>query len=348
MITDEVPGRNPLSIPDIQELEYALGIDYAQIWVDKLLRKASKLKGCQAKTELIAVVSTGQHAKIGWADSESILQKNPNLDEEQVDAVVKATNKQCATELIHEKDCQVAVNAFLQSMMGKTSLEVLKADPAYDENDKEKMDPTVTWERIMATHILERDGPGLQKQIISVNRLLHQFTALRHDANVESITEYSQRRDRAKMALSTSGFNIDKIWLDSEEKRVIHFLHSLDQNKYGGLIRDVANGVVAIPATITDLLTIARDRKEIAYSGAKRDRTLLSDSSKTQDPLQPYEWLNYEEWSALSAETREEMSAHNSKIEKAADSLAKMGWSEGRWKKNPNHRTHQHKGTYRQ
>ena len=101
------------------------------------------------------------------------------------------------------------------------------------------------------------------------------------------------------------------------------------------MIRDVANGVVAIPATITDLLTIARDRKEIAYSGAKRDRTLLSDSSKTQDPLQPYEWLNYEEWSALSAETREEMSAHNSKIEKAADSLAKMGWSEGRWKKNP-------------
>ena len=333
MITDEISGRNPLSITDIQELEYSLGIDYAQIWVDKLLRKASKLKGSQSKTELIAVVSTGQHAKIGWADSESILEKNPNLDEEQVDAVVKATNKQCAMELIHEKDCQVAVNAFLQSMMGKTSLEVLKADPVYDENDKTRMDPTVTWERIMATHILERDGPGLQKQIISVNKLLYQFTAMKHNASTESITEYAQKIDRAKKALSTSGFDVDKMWLDSDEKRVIHFLHSLDPTKYGGLIRDVANGVVAVPSTITDLLTIARDRKEIAYGGAKRDRTLLSNDNKSQDPLQPYEWLSYDEWAALSAERREKMSEHNTRIQKAGDELAKMGWAEGRWKK---------------
>ena len=52
-----------------------------------------------------------------------------------------------------------------------------------------------------------------------------------------------------------------------------------------------------------------------------------------KDPLQPYEWLNYDEWAGLSTEERETMSAHNSKIEKAADALAKMGWSEGRWKK---------------
>ena len=41
-------------------------------------------------------------------------------------------------------------------MMGKTSVEVLKIDPIYDENDKNEMDPTVTWQRIMATHILAR------------------------------------------------------------------------------------------------------------------------------------------------------------------------------------------------
>ena len=85
--------------------------------------------------------------------------------------------------------------------------------------------------------------------------------------------------------------------------------------------------------SITDLLTMARDRKEIAYGSNKRDRTLLSDDKKEQDPLQPYEWLSYDEWSALSSERREEMSAHNTRIEKAAESLAKMGWTEGRWKK---------------
>ena len=95
----------------------------------------------------------------------------------------------------------------------------------------------------------------------------------------------------------------------------------------------MANGVVAVPDTITDLLTIARDRKEIAYGGNKRERTLLTQGKDTKDPLQPYEWLNYDEWAGLSTEERETMSAHNSKIEKAADSLAKMGWSEGRWKK---------------
>ena len=74
MITDEVAERHVLSIPDIKRLEFSLGIDTAQIWVDQFLRRANKLKGGQAKAELIAVVSTGKHAKIGWADPESILE----------------------------------------------------------------------------------------------------------------------------------------------------------------------------------------------------------------------------------------------------------------------------------
>ena len=67
----------------------------------------------------------------------------------------------------------------------------------------------------MATHILEREEPGVRKQIISVNKLLHQFTMMRHNAAIESITEYSQKRDRAKIALATSGFDVDTLWLDT-------------------------------------------------------------------------------------------------------------------------------------
>ena len=333
MISDEDANKQMLSMPDQQQLEYALGIDGAQIWVDQFGRKVNKLKGCQAKAELVAILTTGKHAKVDWADSISVLAENPHLNEEQVTAVVKARNKQCADELIHVKDCRIAVNALLHSVMGKTSLEVLKADPIFEDNDKNLMDPAVTWARIMATHVLEREGPGVQKQIISVNNLLHQFTTMRQNAASESITEHSQRRDRAKKALSTSGFDVDMLWLDTEEKRVVHFLHSLDPSKYGGLIRDVSNGVVAIPGSMTDLLTMARDRKEIAFGNHKKERTLLSDDSKGQDPLQPYEWLSYDEWAALSAETREKMSEHNTRIQKAGDALAKMGWAEGRWRK---------------
>ena len=80
---------------------------------------------------------------------------------------------------------------------------------------------------------------------------------------------------------------------------------------------------------------MARDRKEIAYGSNKRERTLVSQEKQEQDPLQPYEWLDYGEWVTLSSEKREEISTHNTKIEKAAELLAKMGWSDGRWKKKP-------------
>jgi hypothetical protein len=176
MISDEDANKQMLSMPDQQKLEYALGIDGAQIWVDQFSRKVNKLKGCQAKAELVAILTTGKHAKVNWVDSISVLAENPHLNEEQVTAVVKARNKQCTDELIHVKDCRIAVNALLHSVMGKTSLEVLKADPIFEDNDKNLMDPAVTWARIMATHVLEREGPGVQKQIISVNNLLHQFT----------------------------------------------------------------------------------------------------------------------------------------------------------------------------
>ena len=161
MDTTELGARHVLSIPEQGKLEFASGIDAAQVWVDQFKRRANKLKGCQTKSELVAILSTGGHHEIEWADVEAISALNPSLDEDQVDAVVKARNKQCAAELLHVQDCRVAVNAFLHSLMGKTSIEVLKTDPVFDYNDQNEMDPTVAWKRIMATHILEREGPGV-------------------------------------------------------------------------------------------------------------------------------------------------------------------------------------------
>ena len=86
-----------------------MGIDASQIWVDQLRRQVNKQKGGQAKAELVSVIATGKHAEVNWADEESVLAENPYLNEEQVSAVVKIRNKQCADELIHVKDCRVAV-----------------------------------------------------------------------------------------------------------------------------------------------------------------------------------------------------------------------------------------------
>ena len=80
MKTDEVADRHILSIPELQKLEFALGIDASQIWVDQFSRQVNKLKGGQAKAELVAVIATGNHAEVNWADAESVLAENPYLN----------------------------------------------------------------------------------------------------------------------------------------------------------------------------------------------------------------------------------------------------------------------------
>ena len=111
MDNSELGARQLLSIPDQEKLEFSAGIDAAQIWVDQLKRRANKLKGSQAKSELVAILSTGDHYEIEWADAEAISALDHSLDENQVDAVVKARNKQCAAELLQVQKCRVAVDA---------------------------------------------------------------------------------------------------------------------------------------------------------------------------------------------------------------------------------------------
>ena len=96
MDNSELGARQLLSIPDQEKLEFSAGIDAAQIWVDQLKRRANKLKGSKAKSELVAILSTGDHYEIEWADAEAISAINHSLNEDQIDAVVKARNKQCA------------------------------------------------------------------------------------------------------------------------------------------------------------------------------------------------------------------------------------------------------------
>ena len=249
-------------MPDAPLLEFSSGIDGAQKWIDQFLRSSLKMKSSQSKSELVSIIQTGGHYNIEWADEKLIREKTHGLTSGQVAAIVAAQDKRCANELINVDAPRVAVNAFLHSVMGKTSLEILMANPVFKENDSGDQDPTVSWARITATHILEREGPGLQKTVMATNQLLNQYTNMRMVAN-ESATDFLQRRERVKKALLTSGLDVESMWLDTENKKVIHFLYSLDTVRYGGLIRDIANGVVAIPASITDLIAFARDRKKL-------------------------------------------------------------------------------------
>jgi len=221
--------------------------------------------------------------------------------------------------------------------MGKTSLEILMNDELYNDNDLNAKDPTVAWARIMATHVHSREGSGTQKRFCAVNTMIGEFANIRQTETNESITEYLRRYERAQKALLNAGFDVESSWLDSEEKKVVKFLYSLDQSKYGRMIRDVANLVVPIPASIRELIKVAKERKEVKTPSASQrtevlvtntatasERTAVMVTSKQEsqrDPLNPHPRYSVEEWTAFTADERLAILKHNANIKNAAAAL---------------------------
>ena len=84
------------------------------------------------------------------------------------------------------------------------------ADPVFRENDSGNQDPTISWSRISATHVSEREGLGLQKTVLATNQRLNQDTNMR-TAESEGATDFLQRRERVKKALLTHGLDVESI-----------------------------------------------------------------------------------------------------------------------------------------
>ena len=87
--------------------------------------------------------------------------------------------------------------------------------------------------------------------------------------------------------------------------------------------------MVGIPASITDLIALARDRKEL-QSTAVKERNHTAMVTKTDDlkldnnerhPLQPYKRIAGEEYHKLSRVEKDARRRHNDNIEKAGQAL---------------------------
>jgi len=328
----ETATRTELHLPGFSKLEHSAGSQGAQVWTEELERRVGNIRNSQTKSELLQIIRTGKHYEIAWRNEQQVRALFPQLDDTQIAATIEASNKISARELVEQEVCRIAVNAFLHTMMGKSSLEVLMNDEAYNYNDLNEKDPTVTWSRIMATHVTERNGSGTQKQYNALNTMITEFASIRQDGETESITEYMRRYERAEKTLMNAGFDVKSQWLDSEEKRVVKFLYSLDQVKFGRLIRDVANMVVAIPDSIQDLIKVAKDRKEVVATTQKRSvlattihtddsQSVFLTSEKERDPLSPYPRYSSEEWGNFSSIERSKILKHNAAIRKASASM---------------------------
>ena len=251
-----------ITLPRFTKLEFVAGSQGALVWTEELERRLGNVINSQMKSELMEIIRTGLHHEIKWKTEQQMQTLFPDLDKNQIAATVEASNKISAKELVNQDECRIAVNAFLHNMMGKTSLEILMNDELYNDNDLNAKDPTVAWARIMATHVHSREGSGTQKRFCAVNTMIGEFADIRQTGTDESITEYLRRYERSQKALLNAGFDVESSWLDNEEKKVVKFLYSLDQSKYGRMIRDVANLVVPIHASIRELIKVAKERKE--------------------------------------------------------------------------------------
>ena len=144
MAKADTTDTQALTMQDAPMLEFSHGIDGAQRWMDKILRSSLKMKSNLSKSELVSIVQTGKHYEIEWADEEMIRKKSPSLTKSQVAAIVAVQDKRCAQDLMNIDASRIAVNAFLHSLMGKMSLEVLMADPIFRENDSGSQDPEIS------------------------------------------------------------------------------------------------------------------------------------------------------------------------------------------------------------
>ena len=270
-----------IQLPGMAKLEYSSGSQGSMIWVEDLERKIGNIRNCLSKMELLQIIRTGTHHQIEWRTEAQVRADFPGLEETQIAAILESSHKISARELVQQQECRTAVNAFLYSMMGKSSLEQLMNDEVYNRNDLNAKDPVVSWARIMATHVTQRDGPGTQRQHTALNTMIADFATIQQDGATESITEYMRRYERAEKTLLNAGFDVKLQWLDSEEKRVIKFLYSLDSVKFGRFIRDVANMVVPIPVSIQELIKTAKERKEIVTTTQRT--SVLATSSFIDD-----------------------------------------------------------------
>ena len=327
--TQYTASQTEIRLPELAKLEWSTGSQGALIWIEELERTVGSIRNSQSKSELLQIIRNGKHYEIEWKTKQQVRAQFPDLEEEQIAATLEASNKISARELVQQQECRVAVNAFLHSVMGKSSLDTLMNDEIYNHNDLNNKDPAVAWSRIMATHVTQRDGSGTQKQYTAVNTMVSEFAVMSQDHS-ESITEYLRRYERSKKALLNAGLDVEQHWLDNEEKKVVKFLYSLDQSKYGRLIRDVANLVVPIPGSIRELIKVAKERKEIKTATVSQRAAVLATvhrSSQTtgeenkRDPLVPYPRYDSEEWAKFTAAERTKISKHNANIRKAAAAL---------------------------
>ena len=339
---------NYAPVLDIRKSDYSKGADENFVWTQDLLQAVCCHRESLVKTVLFQLLNgAGLYEPKWWSEAE-IRAKYPRiLTPLQIAAMTKKLDDQTATEITQLDDAYICANSTLIRVYGPSSIDILKSDKDYKLNQQKQVpNPMVTLQRFMCTHITEREGKGVQKVLLSKLRLVTAVTEFRSQPN-ESVMELSERFERTEKALVTSGVDINLLFKD-EQERTIKFLYSLDPKRYGGLIRDISNGVLPLPVDINALIVLAKERRELSTAGP-RIPSLVANETSTYEHEKTNCLLTQREssvltpmpkkaqWSQMSERDKAEVVKHNGAISKAAQELFLMGWCRRtlKWLDNP-------------
>ncbi len=327
-------SRHMLNIT-VRKSNFADGVDGSVIWKQDLTRAIARTMQSLPREMMLSILDQDGRYRTSWQSLTALQNEHVDLDEEQVAAIFKVNNLAAAKELLEMKAATITAYASFFNMFGQSSLDVLMADPEFRANDRGNRDPLTLWRRFVATHITEREGKGTLRSLVATKQLLSMFAGIQQTQS-ESLTDFYERFERIVKALKESELDIFQAWLDDEDKQTGFFLYCLCSTRYGGLVRDISNGILDCPGNIVDLIKIAKDRKESKAAYVHRTKVMImGENSADRGPLEPYPFLSSGEFLAMTREEQGKLRTHNNAIASAGHKLAKMGWKDGRFWKDP-------------
>jgi hypothetical protein len=311
----DINKSTTLPLPETKS-SYLTGADGATTWIDMTSRDLLREQPSLTKTILEGIIVRDTLHTIMWKQEADIAAENPNRSAALLADLLTSSNKKSIKDSEQFDSALSAAYGWLYKSYGVTSLEVLGVDPEFKYNDTHSRCPLISLRRFIATHITERDGAGEDLEVSSLNDALSKFANITQ-LSAESISEYHDRFLRFDKTLLRQGIDSSR-WLDTEKKRAIKFYQGMCEARHGQIKRDLANGSITTPNTISLLIVLVRRRKEAPTKGdpVRKVAFVTTDSPGTHliAPIAWYPKPTVEQRSMPEAERRMRMETNEALI----------------------------------
>jgi hypothetical protein len=311
----DINKSTTLPLPETKS-SYLTGADGATTWIDRTSRDLLREQPSLTKTILEGIIVKDTLHKIVWKQEAQIAAENPNRSAALLADLLTSSNSKSIKESEQFDSAQSAAYGWIYKSYGVTSLEVLGVDPDFKHNDTHSRCPLISWKRFIATHITERDGAGEELEVSNLNDALAKFANIAQ-LSAESISEYHDRFLRFDKTLLRQGIDSSR-WLDTEKKRAIKFYQGMCEARHGQIKRDLANGSITTPNSISLLIVLVRKRKEAPTKNdpARKVAFVTTDSPGTHliAPIAWYPKPTVEQRSMPEAERRMRMDTNEALI----------------------------------